>query len=436
MKLTVVGTGYVGLVAGVCFAEVGNDVICVDVDAKKIQGLNEGRLPIYEPGLKEMLERVVANGRMSFSTDTASAVAKSEVVFIAVGTPPDEDGSADLKHVLDAAGEIARAMTHYTLVVDKSTVPVGTAEKVAAVIRENTSQPFDVVSNPEFLKEGAALGDFLKPDRVVIGADSERARTVMNTLYAPFVRTGHPVLTMSVKSAELTKYAANSLLATKISFMNEIARICDRVGANVDEVRRGIGSDSRIGGQFLFPGVGYGGSCFPKDVKAIIHTADSYDYDFQILKAVESVNALQKTLLVDVIRKHFNDRLDGLCFALWGLAFKPRTDDMREAPALEIINGLMAHGARFRCFDPEAMDNARQILGDRVEFCSSNYEALAGADALIVATEWADFRTPDFARIRESLSQPVVFDGRNIWRPDSMQELGFTYYSIGRPQVK
>ncbi|MCA9782042.1 MAG: UDP-glucose/GDP-mannose dehydrogenase family protein [Candidatus Cloacimonetes bacterium] len=436
MKLTVVGTGYVGLVAGVCFAEVGNDVICVDVDAKKIQGLNEGRLPIYEPGLKEMLERVVANGRMSFSTDTSSAVAKSEVVFIAVGTPPDEDGSADLKHVLDAAGEIARAMTHYTLVVDKSTVPVGTAEKVAAVIRENTSQPFDVVSNPEFLKEGAALGDFLKPDRVVIGADSERARTMMNTLYAPFVRTGHPVLTMSVKSAELTKYAANSLLATKISFMNEIARICDRVGANVDEVRRGIGSDSRIGGQFLFPGVGYGGSCFPKDVKAIIHTADSYDYDFQILKAVESVNALQKTLLVDVIRKHFNDRLDGLCFALWGLAFKPRTDDMREAPALEIINGLMAHGARFRCFDPEAMDNARQILGDRVEFCSSNYEALAGADALIVATEWADFRTPDFARIRESLSQPVVFDGRNIWRPDSMQELGFTYYSIGRPQVK
>jgi UDPglucose 6-dehydrogenase len=344
MKLTVVGTGYVGLVAGVCFAEVGNDVICVDVDSAKIRGLNEGRLPIYEPGLKEMLERVVAHGRMRFSTDTAAAVAQSEVVFIAVGTPPDEDGSADLKHVLDAARDIARAMSQYTLVVDKSTVPVGTAEKVAAVIREHTNQDFDVVSNPEFLKEGAALNDFLKPDRVVIGADSERARQVMQTLYEPFVRTGHPILTMSVKSAELTKYAANSLLATKISFMNEIARICDRVGANVDEVRRGIGSDSRIGTQFLFPGVGYGGSCFPKDVKAIIHTADAFGYDFQILKAVEEVNALQKTLLVDVVAGHFKGRLEGVTLALWGLAFKPRTDDMREAPALEIIKGLMAKG--------------------------------------------------------------------------------------------
>lgn len=435
MKLTVVGTGYVGLVAGVCFAEVGNDVICVDVDADKIRGLNEGRLPIYEPGLKEMLERVVAHGRMRFSTDTASAVAQSEVVFIAVGTPPDEDGSADLKHVLDAAGEIARAMTGYTLVVDKSTVPVGTADKVAAVIREHTGHPFDVVSNPEFLKEGAALNDFLKPDRVVIGADSERARQVMQTLYAPFVRTGHPVLTMSVKSAELTKYAANSLLATKISFMNEIARICDRVGADVDEVRRGIGSDSRIGTQFLFPGVGYGGSCFPKDVKAIIHTSDSFGYDFRILKAVEEVNAAQKTLLVDVVRTHFGGRVDGLTFALWGLAFKPRTDDMREAPALEIIAGLMAHGARFRCYDPEAMDNARRVLGDRVTFCASNYDTLEGADALILATEWADFRTPDFPRIRQTLKQPVVFDGRNIWQPAAMREAGFVYYSIGRPQA-
>jgi len=433
MKITVIGTGYVGLVVGVCFAEVGNDVICVDVDRRKIDMLNQGEIPIYEPGLKEMLERVVKQGRLSFTTETAPSVAQSQVVFIAVGTPPDEDGSADLQHVLAAARDVGRAMTGYTIVVDKSTVPVGTADKVREAIRGVTEKDFDVVSNPEFLKEGAAINDFLKPDRVVVGADSERAREIMLELYGPFVRTGHPIIAMDVRSAELTKYAANAMLATKISFMNEIARICDRVGANVEMVRMGIGSDTRIGQQFLFPGVGYGGSCFPKDVKAIIHTAGEHGYDFRILKAVEEVNAGQKRLMVEKVKAHFGEDLAGRTFALWGLAFKPRTDDMREAPALEIIAGLSAAGAHFQVYDPEAMEEAQRRLGDTVTYSADNYEALRGADALIVATEWSDFREPDFERMKSLLKSPVIFDGRNIYRPEKLRKLGFTYSSIGRP---
>jgi UDPglucose 6-dehydrogenase len=355
------------------------------------------------------------------------------VVFIAVGTPPDEDGSADLQHVLAAAREVGAALTGYTVVVDKSTVPVGTADKVYEAIRAVAKHEFDVVSNPEFLKEGAAINDFLKPDRVVVGADSERAREIMLELYGPFVRSGHPIITMDVRSAELTKYAANSMLATKISFMNEIARICDLVGANVENVRMGIGSDTRIGSQFLYSGVGYGGSCFPKDVKAIIHTAADYGYDFRILKAVEEVNALQKRLLVERVRARFGDDLTGLVFALWGLAFKPRTDDMREAPALEIIEGLLASGARFQVFDPEAMHEARRRLGDKVSYAIDDYEALRDADALLVATEWSDFREPDFERMKSMMKTPIIFDGRNIYRPEKLRKLGFEYQSIGRP---
>jgi UDPglucose 6-dehydrogenase len=433
MKLTVIGTGYVGLVVGVCFAEVGNDVICVDVDQRKIDMLNRGEIPIYEPGLKEMLERVVRQGRLSFSMDTKAAVEQSKVVFIAVGTPPDEDGSADLQHVLAAAREVAGAMKDYTVVVDKSTVPVGTADKVRAAMKEVTDLEFDVVSNPEFLKEGAAINDFLKPDRVVVGADSERAREIMLELYGPFVRTGHPIITMDVRSAELTKYAANAMLATKISFMNEIARICDRVGANVEKVRLGIGSDTRIGPQFLFPGIGYGGSCFPKDVKAIIKTAQEYDYDFRILQAVEEVNAGQKRLMVDMVKDHFGDDLGGKTFALWGLSFKPRTDDMREAPSLEVIKGLSEAGARFKVYDPEAMEECERKIGDAVEYASDNYAALEGADALIIATEWSDFREPDFDRMKSLLKEAVIFDGRNIYKAEKVRGLGFSYRSIGRP---
>ena len=433
MKITVIGTGYVGLVVGVCFAEVGNDVICADLDERKIDMLKRGEIPIYEPGLKEMLDRVVKQGRLGFTTQTAPAVAQSQVVFIAVGTPPDEDGSADLQHVLAAAREVGAAMTGYTVVVDKSTVPVGTADRVREAIRAVTAQDFDVVSNPEFLKEGAALGDFLKPDRVVVGADSERAREMMMELYGPFLRTGHPVITMDVRSAELTKYATNAMLATKISFMNEIARICDLVGANVEQVRQGVGSDTRIGPQFLFPGVGYGGSCFPKDVKAIIHTAGEVGYDFRILKAVEEVNAGQKRLMVERVKARLGQDLRGRTLALWGLAFKPRTDDMREAPALEIISGLTAAGARFQVYDPEAMEEARRRLGDSVSYAADNYEALRGADALIVATEWSDFREPDFEKMKGLMRSPLVFDGRNIYKPDKMRRLGFEYVSIGRP---
>lgn len=433
MKLCVIGTGYVGLVVGVCFAEVGNEVTCVDVDQTKIDLLNRGEIPIYEPGLKEVLERVVRQGRLSFTMDTAAAVAQSRVVFVAVGTPPDEDGSADLQHVLTAAREIGQAMTGYTVIVDKSTVPVGTADKVRATIAAVTKHEFDVVSNPEFLKEGAAVNDFLKPDRVVVGADTDRARDLMLELYRPFVRTGHPIITMDVRSAELTKYAANAMLATKISFMNEIARICDRVGANVEKVRHGIGSDTRIGPQFLFPGIGYGGSCFPKDVKAIIHTADEHGYEFRILNAVEEVNAGQKRLMVDLVKQHHGEDLSGKCFGMWGLSFKPRTDDMREAPSLEVIKGLRAAGATFKVYDPEAMKECRRKIGDIVEYMPDEYAAIDGVDALIVATEWSEFREPDFARMKSLMKHPVIFDGRNIYQPEKVRSLGFTYRSIGRP---
>ena len=373
------------------------------------------------------------HGRLSFSTDTASAVRESEVVFIAVGTPPDEDGSADLQHVLAAARDVGRAIKGYTLVVDKSTVPVGTADKVRETIAAVTEEPFEVVSNPEFLKEGAAVNDFLKPDRVVVGADSEQALEAMLELYGPFVRTGHPIITMDVRSAELTKYAANAMLATKISFMNEVARICDQVGADVDCVRRGIGSDSRIGSQFLFPGVGYGGSCFPKDVKAIIRTASEHGVEFRILKAVEEVNEEQKAVLTEQVQQRLGQDLSGLRLGIWGLAFKPRTDDMREAPALTIIEGLRRAGARIVAYDPEAMQEARRRLGDAVEYASDSYEALRDADALLIATEWSDFREPDFQRMLELMKSPLIFDGRNLYSPEKMRDLGFEYHSIGRP---
>ncbi len=433
MKLTVIGTGYVGLVAGVCFAEVGNDVTCVDLDQSKIDTLNRGDIPIYEPGLRETLERVVRMGRLHFTTSTADAIPGSDVAFIAVGTPPDEDGSADLQHVLAAARDIARAQDGYLVVVDKSTVPVGTADKVREVMAREAKHEFDVVSNPEFLKEGAAVNDFLKPDRVVIGADNERAREIMLQLYGPFVRTGHPIITMDVHSAELTKYAANSLLATKISFMNEIARICDLVGANVDSVRRGIGSDSRIGPQFLFAGAGYGGSCFPKDVKAIVKTSKNLGYEFEILNAVESVNAKQKQILVDMARKTAGADLSSKRVVLWGLSFKPRTDDMREAPALEIIKGLHEMGAEVVAWDPEAMKECRRRIGDTITYAPTQYDALKDADILMLVTEWSDFREPDFSRIQEQMRGRLVLDGRNIWDPAKMKSLGFEYYSIGRP---
>ncbi len=431
MKIAVVGTGYVGLVVGACLAENGNTVACVDKDDAKIATLNDGRMPIYEPGLEELVRRNRTEDRLTFTTDLPSAVGAAAVVFIAVGTPQNEDGSADLQHVLTVARDIGRAMTKYTVVVDKSTVPVGTAERVRAVIASETTQEFSVVSNPEFLKQGAAVEDFLKPDRVVIGAPDQRAGAVMQELYRPFTRTGAPIMTMDTASAELCKYAANALLASRISFMNEIANLCELVGADVDQVRRAIGADRRIGKSFLFPGVGYGGSCFPKDVKALIRSAADHGYRFQTLEAVEAVNAAQKERLVDKMREHFGS-LEGRTIALWGLAFKPRTDDMREAPARTIVDRLLAEGARVRAFDPQAGHAARRIFGDRVAICERSYDALAGADALAIITEWNEFREPDFGRIRAQLKAPVVFDGRNIYSPEQMKALGFRYFSIGR----
>jgi UDPglucose 6-dehydrogenase len=432
MKISVIGSGYVGLVAGTCFADSGNDVACVDSDKSKIDALCAGKIPIYEPGLEELVRRNVKEGRLSFTADLAKAVGGSEVVFIAVGTPPDETGEADLQHVLAAARDIAKAMTRYTVVVDKSTVPVGTADNVREEIRKYTDVDFDVVSNPEFLKEGAAIEDFMKPDRVVIGVDSERARQVMGSLYAPFVRTEHPVLFMDTRSAELTKYASNSMLAVRISFMNDIAQLCERVGADVDLVRKGMGADRRIGYPFLFPGVGYGGSCFPKDVKALIATAREHGLEYEMLRAVERANDRQKKLLVQKAVKHFGD-LSGKVFAVWGLAFKPKTDDMREAPSVEIIEGLTGKGARVQATDPAAMDVARKTLGDRIVYCPGPYQALEGADALCVVTEWNEFRHPDFDRMKKLMKTPVIFDGRNVFDPRSMRERGFTYYGIGRP---
>jgi UDPglucose 6-dehydrogenase len=433
MKLAIIGSGYVGLVAGTCFADSGNDVVCVDIDKAKIAGLERGELPIYEPGLEELVKRNVKEGRLTFSTDLPSSVNKSDVVFIAVGTPEGETGEADLKYVLAAAKQVGESLGRYTVIVDKSTVPVGTAAKVREAVAAGAKHPFDVVSNPEFLKEGAAIDDFLKPDRVVVGVDSERARAVMGELYAPFVRTENPVIFMDTKSAELTKYAANAMLAVRISFMNDIAALCERVGADVDLVRKGMGSDKRIGYPFLFPGVGYGGSCFPKDVKALITTARENGIEFDQLRAVERTNERQKKLLVQKAVKQFGPDLTGKTFAVWGLAFKPRTDDMREAPAIEVIEGLIGKGAKVQAHDPVATHTARRVFGSRVAFCENPYAALEGADALFVVTEWNDFRHPDFERMKALLRQPVVFDGRNVYDPAAMRQRGFTYHAVGRP---
>jgi len=433
MRIAVIGTGYVGLVAGTCFAESGNTVTCIDIDKDKIDGLNRGEVPIYEPGLEELLKRNTRDGRLKFTTNYADGVPGAHIAFIAVGTPPGEDGNADVKYVLAAARSIAEHMTGYTVVVDKSTVPVGTAAKVTEAIAGKTEHEFDVVSNPEFLKEGAAIDDFLKPDRVVIGSGSERAARIMDELYEPFLRTGKPIIHMEVAGAELTKYAANAMLATRISFMNEIANICARVGASVDDVRRGMGSDDRIGSRFLFSGVGYGGSCFPKDVQAIVKTADDHGYDFEILKAVESVNESQKRLLFDMISAHFGGDLSGKRFGIWGLAFKPNTDDMREAPAIVVIEALLEAGATVCAHDPEAVEECKQhYLGDKIEYAVSPMAALDGADALVVITEWNEFRRPDFDVVRNSLKQPVIFDGRNIYPRGTLEKAGFTYYGIGR----
>jgi UDPglucose 6-dehydrogenase len=433
MKIAVVGSGYVGLVLGACLAENGNTVACVDKDASKVAMLKAGKMPIYEPGLEELVVRNQHEDRLAFTTDLPAAVRASAIVFIAVGTPQGEDGAADLQHVLAVAKAIGQAMDTYTVVVDKSTVPVGTAKRVRQTIAAETEQPFSVVSNPEFLKQGAAIEDFMKPDRVVIGIEDgdERAAELMKELYGPFTRTGAPILMMSTESAELCKYAANSILATRISFMNEIANVCELVGADVDQVRKAIGSDRRIGTSFLFPGVGYGGSCFPKDTQALLKSAADKGYDFKILRAVEDVNDRQKERLVDKIEKYFPD-LAGRTIAIWGLAFKPRTDDMREAPAIPIIERLLARGATVKAYDPAAAPVARGIFGSRITLCDKSYDALTGADALAVVTEWNEFREPDFAKMQSLMKAPVVFDGRNIYSPEHMRALGFTYFSIGR----
>jgi UDPglucose 6-dehydrogenase len=431
MKIGVVGTGYVGLVVGACLAENGNAVVCADKDEAKIAALRGGQIPIYEPGLEEMVGRNVAEERLSFTSDIASAVRRSDIIFIAVGTPQDEDGSADLRHVLDVAEQIGRNMNGHKVIVNKSTVPVGTAARVREVVARLTDQPFAVVSNPEFLKEGAALEDFLKPDRVVIGTDDPRVEALMRELYEPFVRTGNPVLVMDHASAELSKYAANAMLAARISFMNEIANLCDALGADVRQVRLGVGSDSRIGSSFLFPGIGYGGSCFPKDVKALIRMGQDAGLEMTLVGAVDAVNDRQKRVLLPRLRQHLGT-LSGKVVALWGLAFKPRTDDMREAPALALIEALLKEGAAVRAYDPKAMPAARSLLGDRVTFTSRSYEAVEGADALVVATEWNEFREPDFQRIREHMRRPAIFDGRNLYNPQTLRDLGFHYQGIGR----
>jgi UDPglucose 6-dehydrogenase len=431
MKIAVVGTGYVGLVAGACFAESGNDVVCVDKDAAKIRTLTRGKMPIYEPGLEEMVRRNRQEKRLTFTTTLASAVRESTIIFIAVGTPQGEDGAADLQHVLGVARDVARAMNGYKVIVDKSTVPVGTSAKVADVVRRETDHPFSVVSNPEFLKQGAAIDDFMKPDRVVIGAEDERATELMLELYAPFTRTGAPIMVMDCASAELTKYAANAMLATRISFMNEVANVCELVGADVDHVRKAIGADRRIGTSFLFPGVGYGGSCFPKDVKAMIRFAAEKKYEFRVLHAVEDVNVFQKTRLFAKIKAHFGT-LKGKTVAVWGLAFKPKTDDMREAPAIPLIEALLAAGATVQAYDPEATKVAKGIFGSRVAFSTKSYDALKGADCLAIVTEWNEFRRPDFARMRKLMKSPIVFDGRNLFTPDQMKQNGFSYHSVGR----
>lgn len=436
MKIAVVGTGYVGLVTGTCFAETGNYVTCIDIDAKKIESLKKGKITIYEPGLEVLFERNRKEGRLVFTTELEEGIKDAEVIFLALPTPPGEDGSADLKYIIGVSEHLGKVLDHYAVIVDKSTVPVGTAEKVSAKIAENAKVEYDVVSNPEFLREGVAVDDFMKPDRVVIGTKSDRAKATMERLYAPLVRQGNPVIFMDERSAEMTKYAANSFLAMKITFMNEIANLCELAGADVDNVRKGIGTDSRIGKRFLFPGIGYGGSCFPKDVQALGKTAAEYGYDFKILKSVMLVNDRQKTKLIPQLKAYFGGDIKGKTIALWGLAFKPHTDDIREAPALYNIKALKRAGAKVVVFDPEAIANVRKEIGKKVKYAASQYDAVEGADALMIMTEWPEFRTPDFEKLSESLNNKVIFDGRNLYELKDMAKLGFDYFSIGRENIK
>ncbi len=440
MKISVIGTGYVGLVSGTCFAETGIDVVCVDIDKNKIDKLNNGHIPIYEPGLEDIYKRNVEKGRLTFTSDLNSSLVDTDAVFIAVGTPPDEDGSADLKYVLGVARELGKNMDHYMVVVTKSTVPVGTSAKVKNAIQEELLQrgvniPFDVASNPEFLKEGNAVADFLKPDRIVVGTESEKAKKVMERLYKPFLLNGHPIIFMDILSSEMTKYTANAMLATKISFMNDIANLCEIVGADVNHVRKGIGSDVRIGNKFIYPGTGYGGSCFPKDVQALIRTADENQYSLEILKAVEAVNYRQKSVLFSKMMKHFNNNLKGKKIGIWGLAFKPKTDDMREAPSLVIIEHLLKQGAEVVAYDPVAMEEAKRILGDKVILANDEYEACIDVDALVVVTEWSEFRIPNFKVLKKLMKNTIIFDGRNIYDPEEIKEQGFNYYCIGRNSI-
>ncbi len=432
MNIAVVGTGYVGLVTGTCFAETGNNVICIDINKEKVKQMQNGIIPIYEPHLDGMFQRNIKAGRLSFTTDLKEAINKSLVIFLALPTPPDENGSADLRHILDVANQLGKIISEYKVVINKSTVPVGTAELVQKAIAKNCKSEFDVVSNPEFLREGFAVDDFMKPDRVVVGTSSVRAKKVMEDLYKPFVRQGNPILFMDEKSSELTKYAANSFLAMKISFMNEIANLCEKVGADVDKVRMGIGSDDRIGKRFLFAGIGYGGSCFPKDVLALAKSAEENDYDFKILKAVMEVNKRQRELFLKKINTHFKNKLKGKNIAIWGLAFKPDTDDIREAPALYIIDNFLKEGAKVSAYDPEAMSNVKKIYDGKIHFGKDHYEILKNADALVICTEWSVFRTPDFDQIKKLMKTKLIFDGRNLYSKGQMQELGFHYYSIGR----
>lgn len=436
MKIVVIGTGYVGLVTGACFAEVGINVICVDIDHKKIENLNKGVIPIFEPGLESLVTKNVSKGRLQFSTSLEESIKGADVAFIAVGTPPGEDGSADLKYVIGVAQEIGQNMNSYGVIVTKSTVPVGTAQKVEEAIKQELQKrqldiSFDVASNPEFLKEGAAIDDFLKPDRIVVGVSSPKAEEVMRKLYKPFLLNGHPIIFMDVPSAEMTKYAANSMLATKISFMNDIANLCEIVGADVNMVRKGIGSDARIGNKFIYPGIGYGGSCFPKDVKALIKTASSNGYQMQILEAVEAVNEKQKSVLFQKILNRFQGDIAGKTFAIWGLSFKPNTDDMREAPSLVIIEHILKAGGKVKAYDPIAIPETQHVLGNKIEYSNTEYEALENAEALLIVTEWTDFRSPDFTKIKKALKKPIVFDGRNIYDAKELNDLGFEYYGIG-----
>ncbi len=436
MNIAVVGTGYVGLVTGTCLAETGNNVICVDIDKDKVEKMKNGIIPIYEPHLDNLFERNIKQKRLSFTTELKDAIDVSDIVFLALPTPPGEDGSADLSYILGVADDLGKMLKGYKIIIDKSTVPVGTSDKVKAAVEANYDGEFDVVSNPEFLREGFAVDDFMKPDRVVIGTDSERAQETLRELFKPFVRQGNPIIFMDERSAEMTKYAANAFLATKISFMNEIANLCEKVGANVDNVRIGIGTDARIGNRFLFPGIGYGGSCFPKDVQAIVRTANEYDAELQILNSVMEVNEVQKTILLPSILEHFGGDLTGKKFAMWGLAFKPDTDDIREAPALYIIDKIVAAGGSICAFDPEAMSNVKQLIGDKIEYGTDQYDTLEGADALIICTEWSVFRTPDFDKVVELLNSKTIFDGRNLYETEKMQQAGFFYKSIGRKTIE